>query len=552
MAYILGMDTGGSYTDGVLLDSNTKKVISKAKALTTKDNLVVGITECIEALAVANTDLVDMVCLSTTLATNAVVEGKGCPTGLIEIGKKISGQTPAACSYYVSGRFSIQGRLEIPLDIDGVKKAYRYMENSVDAIVVSGYASTRNPEHEMIVKSMITQMTDKPVICAHEITGKLGYYNRTVTALLNASLIPIIKNLIEDTKKALRNKGINAPVMIVKGDGNFMTSYSAEEKPIETILSGPAASIIGAKYLADIDDCTVIDIGGTTSDIARLENGCVKIDPAGANVGGWQTQVRAADIFTRGIGGDSRLRIDKEKNLLFGPDKAIPLSLHYKSDLSTSEKLVMNEDVAYAFTPTDLAHVEKIYDKWNKCAADKGITEISSLLCMTEEETKKKLCKSFYRHIYDALVASMKFSTCRIVVAIGAPAAAWMPRIASEYAFEVVVPKHAEVANAIGAAVGHIEEKAEILIRKDQISGDYMLFSQNSRRELSSLEEAKKIALEEAHNMISSRMKRSCVSEYDILEDVEDINCDLGIGKGEVYIETRISVVATGKPDGIV
>lgn len=552
MAYILGMDTGGSYTDGVLLDSNSKKVISKAKALTTKDDLVVGINECIEALAVANPDLIDMVCISTTLATNAVVEGKGCPTGLIEIGKKISDQTPAACSYYVSGRFSIQGRLETPLDINGVKKAYRYMENSVDAIVVSGYASTRNPEHEMIVKSMITQMTDKPVICAHEITGKLGYYNRTVTALLNASLIPIIKNLIEDTKKALRKKGINAPVMIVKGDGNFMTSYSAEEKPIETILSGPAASIIGAKYLADVDDCTVIDIGGTTSDIARLENGCVKIDPAGANVGGWQTQVRAADIFTRGIGGDSRLRIDKEKNLLFGPDKAIPLSLYYKSDLSTSEKPVMDEDVAYAFTPTDLAHAEKIYDKWNKCAADKGITEISSLLCMSEEETKQKLCESFYRHIYDALVASMKFSTCRTVVAIGAPSAAWMPRIASEYAFDVVVPKHAEVANAIGAAVGHIEEKAEILIRKDQISGDYILFSQNSRKELSSLEEAKQIALEEAHNMISSRMKRSCVSEYEILEDIEDINCDLGVGKGEVYVETRISVVATGKPDGIV
>lgn len=549
MAYILGMDTGGTYTDGVLLDSATKEVISKAKALTTRENLITGITECINALDIVDPDSIDMVCLSTTLATNAVVEGKGCSAGLIEIGKKSACQMPAACSYYVSGRFSIQGRLETPLDTGGIRKAFEYMDDKVDAVVISGYASTRNPEHELTAKSIITELTDKPVVCAHEITGKLGYRNRTVTALLNASLIPIIEELIRDTKEVLRGKNITAPVMIVKGDGNFMTSISAEEKPIETILSGPAASIIGAKYLSGMDDCTVIDIGGTTSDIALLEDGCVRLEPAGANVGDWHTQVCAADIFTRGIGGDSRLSIAEKGDLLLGPEKTTPVSLYYNSGVP--DVLEIRDDLPYGFTPTDLAHIDGIYDRWNAASAQKGLDAVAGITGTDKDETAQTIRNFFYSCIYDALVSSGKFNRCIPVVAIGAPAAAWMPRIASEYCFEAIVPKHAEVANAIGAAVGHIEEKSEILIRKDQISGEYMIFSRSSRLEAESLEEAKVIGFEEARKQVSDRMRVSGVSDYELLEDIEDISCEVSTGGKPVYIETRIAVVATGKPDGI-
>jgi N-methylhydantoinase A/oxoprolinase/acetone carboxylase beta subunit len=179
---------------------------------------------------------------------------------------------------------------------------------------------------ELEVKRLVTELTGYPVVCAHELSGDLGIYERTVTAVLNARLIPLITHLIDAVKQALQNRGIHAPVMVVKGDGSLMFESAAREKPVETILSGPAASLIGAAALSGITDGVVVDMGGTTTDIAVLNGGRPAVRDEGARVGGWLTRVKAADITTIGLGGDSIIRVSKDGVLTIGPQKVFPLS----------------------------------------------------------------------------------------------------------------------------------------------------------------------------------------------------------------------------------
>jgi N-methylhydantoinase A/oxoprolinase/acetone carboxylase beta subunit len=153
----------------------------------------------------------------------------------------------------------------------------------------------------------------------------LGIHERTTTAVLNAKLLPIIKRLLTSVRTVLDQKSINAPIMVVKGDGTLVGELKAQEKPIETLLSGPAASIIGAGFLSGVSDAFVLDMGGTTTDIAVINNGIPRIDPEGAMVGGFLTRVEAASINTYGLGGDSHIQMDAARKMKIGPQRVTPL-----------------------------------------------------------------------------------------------------------------------------------------------------------------------------------------------------------------------------------
>lgn len=330
MSLILGIDTGGTYTDAVILKYANKEILRKAKALTTKEDLAVGIQNCLHNLNFTDFKDVSLVSLSTTLATNAIVEGRGCKTGLILIGSKPEGKLPAEETVLLQGKFDIKGRMVQGLEEDEILEAIEKFRGKIDAVAISGYASVRNPAHELSVKKRVRESLNIPVVCGHELTSSLGFYERTVTAILNASLIPILDELISATKKVLKQRNIAAPIMIVKGDGSLMHESQAKEKPIETILSGPAASIIGGTFLTDTSDAIIVDMGGTTTDIACIESGTAKIREEGARVGGWLTRVKAADIWTFGIGGDSLLHFTPNGRLEVGPQKVWPLCVFGK------------------------------------------------------------------------------------------------------------------------------------------------------------------------------------------------------------------------------
>lgn len=324
MALGLGIDTGGTYTDSVVLDMDTKQIVCRSKALTTRDDLIKGITASLKGLE--TTERISIVSLSSTLATNSIVEGKSCRVGLIVMGKKF-GHTVNIASYaYIDAQLDLKGRTVKKLNVEEAKAAIESMRGKIDVLAVVGYMSVRNPSHEDTVRNLAERMLGIPVVCAHDLTSKLGFEQRANTAIINAGLIPTIIDLIRSVNSALEELGIDAPLMIVKGDGSIMNAATAIRRPIETIMSGPASSLTSAMVHTGVEDALIADIGGTTTDLGIIHGGFVRTLDTGAVVGGHRTRVRAADVSTYGMGGDSRISVEKGK-LVLSSIRIIPLCI---------------------------------------------------------------------------------------------------------------------------------------------------------------------------------------------------------------------------------
>lgn len=328
----LGIDVGGTNTDAVLIDLGERRILSFAKAPTTKDDLAKGIGDVLKRLDRVYFPKINLISLSTTLATNSIVEGVRRRVCGILVGYGQEDYPPELREevVLVPGGHTVQGEEKEPLDLGRVRDVIQATKDRVEAYAVCGYFSVRNPDHELRVKRLIQESTDLPVICGHEISLQLDAVKRATTAVLNAHLVPIIRQLIESVKRVFREQKIDAPLMIVKGDGSLMSESVIQDRPIETILSGPAASVIGAKYLleqsGEVQNAVAVDIGGTTTDIALLKEGLPQLNPHGARVGAWQTNVVAIDIRTIALGGDSQISLDEEGKVRVGPKRIIPLS----------------------------------------------------------------------------------------------------------------------------------------------------------------------------------------------------------------------------------
>jgi len=223
----LGIDAGGTYTDTVLYDFEKGKTICKSKALTTKWDFTVGIHQALANLDLQTLKQVEMVSLSTTLATNAIVEGEGQKVGLIIMppyGRFEAQDIPYEPKAAINGQLEISGTEIAPLDPAQVKQIVRRMvkKDGVKAFAVSGYAGAINPAHELAVKSIIREETGLFVTCGHELSDTLNFQTRAHTAMLNARIIPKLTKLLLDLEQVLVTLGIAAPVVVVKGDGTLM------------------------------------------------------------------------------------------------------------------------------------------------------------------------------------------------------------------------------------------------------------------------------------------------------------------------------------------
>lgn len=339
MAYLLGIDTGGTYTDAVVLDDLTDTIVAKAKSLTTRPDLAAGIGAAVDAVleqsAIEPVDIA-MVSLSTTLATNALVEGQGGRVGLVFIGfeetelsrsdlAEALGDDPVVL---VSGGHGHSGAETNTLDIEAISAGLETF-HGVTGIAIASKFATRNPEHELRARDLIREHLSVPVTCSHELSQALGGPKRALTAVLNSRLIGMIDRLIVATEHHLADRGIAARLMVVRGDGALISAEIARERPIETILSGPAASIAGAQWLTGETNALVSDIGGTTTDVCVLRDGLPQIDPQGAKVGRYRTMVEAVAMRTFGLGGDSEVTVNSglDGGVTLGPRRVMPVSL---------------------------------------------------------------------------------------------------------------------------------------------------------------------------------------------------------------------------------
>ncbi|WP_372867317.1 hydantoinase/oxoprolinase N-terminal domain-containing protein [Pseudomonas sp.] len=334
MAYYLGVDTGGTFTDAVLLD-HQRRVVASAKRLTTRLDLSVGIGQSLAALPQELMPEVAMVSLSSTLTTNSAVEGKGSPVCVLLIGYdaqqlKASGLPEllgADGIVMLAGGHDAGGKEHTALDEEAARQAILHYRERVSAFAISASFSVRNPCHELRVQELVTSLAGKPVSCGHELASSLGAPRRAMTAALNARMIAQVSQLIESVEGLLARLDIRAPLMIVKGDGSLVNAQSAMRRPISTVLSGPAASVNGACALSGYRDLIVADMGGTTTDIAVVRNGRPQLSFDGARVGEWRPMVEAIRLYSVGLGGDSELSFDSGLGIVIGPRRVVPLSL---------------------------------------------------------------------------------------------------------------------------------------------------------------------------------------------------------------------------------
>lgn len=343
MALLLGIDTGGTYTDAVLFDEDRSPdpVVAKAKALTTRDDLAVGIDGAIGAVldgSGVDPATIALCSISTTLATNALVEGvrrRICLifAGFDEADLHRSGLAEALGSdpvIHIAGGFRATGEERAPLDLDALSPQIDAVKDGVEAFAVVTIFGGRNPAHEIAIRELIRSRCALPVTCGHDLSGELDGPRNALTCILNARLIGTISALIASTAGALAARKITVPLMIVRGDGSLVSAEFAQERPIETILSGPAASLVGAAHLSGAQDAVISDIGGTTTDIAILRDGRPMLSETGATVGGHRTMIAAVAMTTHGLGGDSDVGVDDKAfnaALTLGPRKLVPVSL---------------------------------------------------------------------------------------------------------------------------------------------------------------------------------------------------------------------------------
>jgi len=569
----LGIDAGGTYTDAVIYDFASRKVVSKSKSPTTHGNLIEGVKRSVAGLDQESLRRVERVALSTTLATNAIVEGKGQEVGVLLMGVDAADleRLPFGRKRLVPGRMSMEGVELAPLDLAAAAEAARELKaEGARALAVSGYAAIVDPRHEAEVAAAAREATGLPVVCGHELSRGLDLYRRAVTAALNARLLPLIQSLTRSVKAALAEMGLaQAPLMVMCGDGTQMLDAYAETRPVEQILSGPAASVIGALELSGLKDAVVADMGGTTLDVAVARNGEPDLDPEGARVGRFQTCVRAMRIHTSGLGCDSQIRFAAWPSLSVGPRRVVPLAMladqwpsvleHLRrmaaseprawpgvepadfvapgagADLDASEfereildvlkdgplpldemarrtgalspsllPLERLETAGAVFragvTPTDLLHVEGKYTRFSVTAAKLALGLIGEWLGAAVEEIGRAVRlviskgiatetlraalageagwapeERSARFVVDSLFAKpdgrprIHASLGRPLAPIGAPVHAFFPGLAGPLGTEVVIPDHAEVANAVGAIAADVvlSEQVEIVAAAD-------------------------------------------------------------------------------------
>ena len=581
MAYFLGVDTGGTYTDAVILDDVADRVIGTAKSLTTRVDLAMGIGRAVDAAlldaGVAAGDIA-LVSLSTTLATNALVEGQGGRAALVFIGFDAGdldrgGVTEALKGdpvIFLAGGHSHAGTERAPLDLLALERAVAEVGAGVMGFAVASHFATRNPAHEIAARDLIRRVTGRPVTCSHELSANLNGPKRALTAVLNARLIGMIERLVAASERHLASIGIDAPLMVVRGDGALISAAMVRERPIETILSGPAASIVGARWLTGAMDAMVSDIGGTTTDVALLRGGLPEIDPQGARVGGFRTMVEAVAMRTTGLGGDSEVHLiteGLEGGLRLGPRRMIPISLlaveqgawvHTALDKALASDVVGEHDGRFVLpmfgqtagispreaqvlaritapmpmsaaltsrlefaalerlvarglvmiagvTPSDASHVLGRLDAWDGVAAEKAVrllarrrngrgdrfapdaaTLAQAIVDQLTAQTVECLLEAAFGE--DAAFAGespeslarhpllkagldghkgVMHLTARLgvpVIGLGASAPCYYGAVGARLGCQMILPEHAGVANAIGAVVGQVSQRATGLV----------------------------------------------------------------------------------------
>ena len=316
----IGIDTGGTCTDAVAYDFETGTFLAKGKSLTTRENLSIGIGKALDMLPQEHIRDALMVSLSTTLATNACLEDKGGRAKLMIFGltDELITRFDAEVKYGLKSGYvrcvdttgSADGLTVTEPDWESVVSEHGEWLRDADALSAAElYSMNNGAPCENRIKKMAGEIFGLPCVCASEFTNELDVLVRGATAMLNARMFPIVNEFVEAAISDFKKRGCRAPVMVVRSDGSMMSSDLSRSRPVETILSGPAASVLAGKTFCEEKDYVIVDMGGTTTDISVVRGGRPVMARDGIQIGGWKTAVKGVHVSPFALGGDTTVRL---------------------------------------------------------------------------------------------------------------------------------------------------------------------------------------------------------------------------------------------------
>lgn len=651
----IGIDTGGTYTDAVIYDFEKKEVLSSGKALTTKKDLTIGIRNALNTLSDEVLKQAEFLSLSTTLATNACVEGIGGRVKLVFIGVEEKTVQEFHQSYGLPKPEEICFLPKPVTDWEAFREEVRASFAEYDSVaIVEIFAREDQGKYEKDAEKIIHETLDIPCVLGNDLFHELNVLRRGAGVYLNAQLIPVIRCFLKAIQEVLSEKKMELPIVVVRSDGSLMSLEYTLSHPVDTLLCGPASSIIAGTELVHPKDALVVDMGGTTTDVAIVRDHLPLTVEKGINIGDYKTFVKGLYVDTFGLGGDSAIRF-KDRHIYLDTTRVIPLchlAAEYPSVLTDlkellaaypeghifglheffvllhdieespgfteaekafcralKEKPLIYEKAARAvgrdvynfrvaerlekegivmragLTPTDIMHLKGDFHRYEAEASRSGSRFVSACIDMGVQELcenaytliKKKLyCnlarillkyeKPFYEQhekeplflqfLEDCFESAAKregfgklaLTTDAVLIGIGAPVHIFLQDVAEMLGTNAVIPEHAPVANALGAALGNVQVTFPVEIKPVYDGGGvacYKVYGPDGILEFEEIEEAREAAIIQARKGAELRIRERGAQEF-VTEYEVQTNAAL-IEDNELFLEEFVIGKAKGK-----
>ena len=470
---LLGIDVGGTFTDAVILEQG--EIAAQAKRATTHDDVLHCVLAALDAVLKPELAAkLERVVISSTIVTNALTEGRLDEVFLAVIagpGMNIAGHLPVT-PCYLQGYVDHRGKITAQLDLLKLLK-----QRGKGVAAVSGKFSVRNPQLEYQAEHELKKCGYKKIFLGSGLSGELNFVRRTNSAYFAAQVYELFAHFCERIREALAERGVDAPVHILKADGGTLPLAVALEQPVEAVFTGPAASVLGIEALAaPAVNSISLDVGGTTTDIAFWENGLPLMAKRGAVINGFPSAVRAFHMRSVGIGGDSRIHKTAE-GYTVGPEREGPAAAVGGETATLSDALIVAGYVSFGDTARSLAALEKFGGE-PQLEAQKIIASAVGIIRETIEEMLDEWAKQPV-YTVDDVIRGTEFVPAQLI-GVGGGAPGLIKALGEAIELPVEIPAGAMVANAIGAAVARPTLSAGL--RADTTEGFYII-PESGRRE---------------------------------------------------------------------
>ena len=525
----LGIDVGGTHTDAVVMSG--RKIVAAAKALTSRSDLLASIDQVLgEVLLEAPVAKIRHVNLSTTLSTNALVQNQVEPVAVVvSSGPGLAPELFRPNDHYfcVVGAIDHRGLETAPLhDAELKSVASRCQEAGLKSAAIIGKFSPRNPAHEERMAAAFSRSMDH-ITLGHRIGGRLNFPRRIATAYYNAAVWRLYNAFADAVDTSVRSRGISVPVNILKADGGTMSLGASRLMPVESILSGPAASVMGIIALCDIDhDALIFDVGGTTTDIAIFVGGEAVIERDGVALAGRDTAVRAIKTLSIGIGGDSAIGFENGYCTV-GPQRLGPCLAFGGEAPALLDAFNVLDDLRLGDYQASRRGLERLAASLSDNGQGLSVDELARKAVRVAMDTigqavQEVLAEVNSRPIYTirALLEHRDVAPARGYV-MGTPAAVFAPHLKQALGLEIIAPKRYAVANAIGAALARSTTEVELFADTEQ--GIMLIPAMDIRRSVNlgyKLEQARADALEATAAGLAAQGVDLAAAPIDVLDDL--------------------------------